>query len=90
MELTYSEKYRDLQSEVRAFIAKHGHLSPKPGGGRQKPSEKALVWQRCCWSTVTSHGASRGVRGIWPAARCAGAGRSSPRRSPRLDVYPAS
>ena len=46
MELTYSEKYRDLQSEVRAFIAKHGHLSPKPGGGRQKPSEKALVWQK--------------------------------------------
>ena len=46
MELTYSEKYRALQSEVRGFIAKHGHLSPKPGGGRQKPSRKALDWQK--------------------------------------------
>ena len=46
MDLTYSEKYRTLQSEVRAFIAKHGHLSPKPGGGRQKPSRKALDWQK--------------------------------------------
>jgi len=46
MELTYSDKYRTLQSEVRSFIAKHGHLSPKPGGGRQKPSQKALVWQK--------------------------------------------
>ena len=45
MDLTYSEKYRALQSEVRAFIARHGHLSPKPGGGRQKPSPKALEWQ---------------------------------------------
>ena len=31
---------------MRAFIAKHGHLSPKPGGGRQKPSRKALDWQK--------------------------------------------
>jgi alkylation response protein AidB-like acyl-CoA dehydrogenase len=46
MELTYSEKYLTLQSEVRAFIAKHGHRSPKPGGGRQKPSQKALDWQK--------------------------------------------
>ena len=46
MQLTYSEKYRCLQGEVRAFIAKHGHLSPLPGGGRQKPSRKALAWQR--------------------------------------------
>jgi alkylation response protein AidB-like acyl-CoA dehydrogenase len=46
MELTYSEKYRALQSEVRAFIARYGHLSPKPGGGRQKPSRKVLDWQR--------------------------------------------
>jgi alkylation response protein AidB-like acyl-CoA dehydrogenase len=46
MQLTYSEKYRRLQGEVRAFIAKHGHLSPRPGGGRQKPSSKALAWQR--------------------------------------------
>jgi alkylation response protein AidB-like acyl-CoA dehydrogenase len=46
MQLTYSDKYLALQREVRAFIAKHGHLSPKPGGGRQKPSPKALAWQK--------------------------------------------
>jgi alkylation response protein AidB-like acyl-CoA dehydrogenase len=46
MELSYSEKYRDLQREVRAFIARHGHLSPRPGGGRQRPSRKALDWQK--------------------------------------------
>src|ERR1700738_648156 len=46
MELTYSEKYRGLQQEVRAFIARYGHLSPKPGGGRQKPSQRALDWQK--------------------------------------------
>jgi alkylation response protein AidB-like acyl-CoA dehydrogenase len=46
MDLTYSAKYRALQSEVQAFIAKFGRLSPKSGGGRQKPSQKALDWQR--------------------------------------------
>lgn len=46
MNLTYSEKYLALQREVRAFAAKYGHLSPKPGGGRQKPSQKALDWQK--------------------------------------------
>jgi alkylation response protein AidB-like acyl-CoA dehydrogenase len=46
MELTYSEKYRALQRDVQAFVAEHRHLSPKPGGGRQKPSPKALVWQK--------------------------------------------
>ena len=46
MELAYSQHYRALQGEVRAFIAKYGHLSPKPGGGRQRPSQKALDWQR--------------------------------------------
>jgi alkylation response protein AidB-like acyl-CoA dehydrogenase len=46
MQLTFSEKYRDLQAHVRAFVAKHGHLSPKPGGGRQKPSQKTKDWQR--------------------------------------------
>ena len=46
MQLTYSEKYLALQGEVRAFIARHGHLSPKPGGGRQKPSPKVLAWQK--------------------------------------------
>jgi alkylation response protein AidB-like acyl-CoA dehydrogenase len=46
MQLAYSEKYRDLQREVRAFLARQGHLAPRPGGGRQKPSRKALDWQR--------------------------------------------
>src|SRR5262249_18502949 len=46
MELAYSQTYRTLQDEVRAFIAKHRQLSPKPGGGRQKPSQKALAWQK--------------------------------------------
>jgi alkylation response protein AidB-like acyl-CoA dehydrogenase len=46
MELTYSNKYRTLQKEVRQFIAKHGQISPLPGGGRQKPSRKALEWQK--------------------------------------------
>jgi alkylation response protein AidB-like acyl-CoA dehydrogenase len=46
MELTYSEKYRALQSEVRAFAQKNLHLSPRPGGGRQKPSRKTLDWQK--------------------------------------------
>lgn len=46
MELAYSDKYLALQREVRAFVAKHGHLSPKPGGGRQQPSAKALEWQK--------------------------------------------
>src|SRR5262249_60433500 len=46
MELAYAEKYRALQQEVRAFIAKYSHQSPKPGGGRQQPSQKALAWQK--------------------------------------------
>ena len=46
MDLTYSEKYVELREQVRSFVAKWGHLSPKPGGGRQKPSAKAKDWQR--------------------------------------------
>jgi alkylation response protein AidB-like acyl-CoA dehydrogenase len=46
MDLTYSEKYVALQQEVREFIAKHGHLAPPSGGGRVKPTAKALAWQR--------------------------------------------
>src|SRR5262249_5811116 len=46
MQLSYSQTYRVLQDEVRAFIATWGHLSPKPGGGRQRPSQKALEWQK--------------------------------------------
>ena len=75
MELTYSEKYRALQTEVRAFIARHGHLSPKPGGGRQKPSPKALDWQKL----LLEHGYfARNIPseygGFGLPARCPGAG----------------
>ena len=46
MDLTLSPKYRELQSQVRTFLEKHGPKSPKPGGGRQRPSQKALDWQK--------------------------------------------
>ena len=46
MDLTYSQTYLELQQQVRSFVAKWGHLSPKPGGGRQKPSQKAKDWQK--------------------------------------------
>ena len=91
MKLTYSEPYRVLQSEVRAFIAKHGHLSPKPGGGRQKPSRKALDWQKLLLEHgyfapqhsqgSTAASACRSMSWSWP---------SSPRRSPRPTSIPAS
>ena len=46
MDLTYSYRHRALQAELRAFAAECGHLSPKPGGGRRRPSAQALAWQR--------------------------------------------
>jgi alkylation response protein AidB-like acyl-CoA dehydrogenase len=46
MDLSLSEKHRALQEEVRAFIREHGHRSPKLGGGRKRPDQKALAWQR--------------------------------------------
>ena len=46
MDLTLSPKYRDLQAEVQAFVKTHGQKSPKSGGGRQKPSARALDWQK--------------------------------------------
>jgi alkylation response protein AidB-like acyl-CoA dehydrogenase len=46
MDLRLSDEYLALQAEVRAFIAKHGHLSPKVGGGRKKPDRKTLDWQK--------------------------------------------
>jgi alkylation response protein AidB-like acyl-CoA dehydrogenase len=46
MDLTLSPKYRELQSQVRGFLKEHGAKSPKPGGGRQRPSKKALDWQK--------------------------------------------
>jgi alkylation response protein AidB-like acyl-CoA dehydrogenase len=35
-----------LQSEIRAFIREHGDKSPKLGGGRKRPDQKALDWQK--------------------------------------------
>lgn len=46
MDLSYSEKYRALQAEVRAFLLAHGDSSPKSLGVRRKPDEKMLTWQR--------------------------------------------
>ena len=46
MDLTLSPKYRDLQAQVRAFLAAHMDKAPTPGGGRQRPSQKALDWQK--------------------------------------------
>ena len=46
MDLTLSEPYQALQAEIRAFVAQHGHLSPKVGGGRKRPDQKTLDWQK--------------------------------------------
>ena len=46
MDLTLSDKHRELQEEVRAFIREHGDRSPKLGGGRKRPDQKALDWQK--------------------------------------------
>ncbi len=46
MDLSYSETYRTLQSEVRAFIAEHKDASPKAVGVRRKPDAQMLAWQR--------------------------------------------
>ena len=46
MDLTLSPPYQALQAEIRAFVAKYGHLSPKVGGGRKRPDQKTLDWQK--------------------------------------------
>jgi alkylation response protein AidB-like acyl-CoA dehydrogenase len=46
MDLTYSEKHRALQAEIREFARSHGSLSPASGGGRKRPDRKTLDWQR--------------------------------------------
>jgi alkylation response protein AidB-like acyl-CoA dehydrogenase len=46
MDLSLSEQHRELQSQVRAFIRDHGHKSPKVGGGRKRPDQKTLDWQK--------------------------------------------
>ena len=52
MDLSLSEEYQALQAEIRAFIATHGHKSPKVGGGRKRPDQKTLDWQK----TLLEHG----------------------------------
>lgn len=46
MDLTLSEPYRILQAEIRDFIRRHGDKSPKVGGGRKRPDQKSLDWQK--------------------------------------------
>jgi len=46
MDLSLSEEYQALQAEIRAFIAQHGDKSPKVGGGRKRPDQKTLDWQK--------------------------------------------
>ena len=46
MDLALSEPYRALQAEIRDFVAQYGHLSPKVGGGRKRPDQKTLDWQK--------------------------------------------
>jgi alkylation response protein AidB-like acyl-CoA dehydrogenase len=46
MDLTLSEPYRVLQAEIRDFIRQHGDKSPKVGGGRKRPDQKTLDWQK--------------------------------------------
>ncbi len=45
MDLSYCEHHLALREEVRGFISKHGAASPKTGGGRKRPDQKALDWQ---------------------------------------------
>ncbi len=46
MDLNFSEHHRALQAEVREFARVHGHKSPKLGGGRKRPDQKTLDWQK--------------------------------------------
>ena len=46
MDLTLSEPYQALQAEIRNFVRQYGHLSPKVGGGRKRPDQKTLDWQK--------------------------------------------
>jgi alkylation response protein AidB-like acyl-CoA dehydrogenase len=46
MDLRLSPRHEALQNEVRAFIRQHGHRSPKLGGGRKRPDQKTLDWQK--------------------------------------------
>jgi hypothetical protein len=46
MDLTLSGPYQALQAEVRDFIRQHGDKSPKVGGGRKRPDQEKLDWQK--------------------------------------------
>lgn len=46
MSSNLAQKYVDLQSEVRAFIAKYRDKSPPAGGGRKRPDDQTRAWQR--------------------------------------------
>jgi alkylation response protein AidB-like acyl-CoA dehydrogenase len=46
MDLTLSEPYQALQAEIRDFIGRYGDKSPKVGGGRKRPDQKTLDWQK--------------------------------------------
>jgi alkylation response protein AidB-like acyl-CoA dehydrogenase len=46
MDLTLSKAQQQLLSELRTFIAREGRHSPQVGGGRKKPSQRVLDWQR--------------------------------------------
>lgn len=46
MDLSYSKKHQKLQKEIRSFVEEYRHLSPRYGGGRKKPSQKELNWQK--------------------------------------------
>ena len=45
MNMKLPDRYLALRSEVRAFIATHGHLSPPAGGGRKRPDAQTRAWQ---------------------------------------------
>ena len=46
MDLSLSEHYQALQAEIRDFARVHGDKSPKVGGGRTRPDQKTLDWQK--------------------------------------------
>jgi alkylation response protein AidB-like acyl-CoA dehydrogenase len=46
MDLTLSEPYQVLQAEIGEFIRRFGDKSPKVGGGRKRPDQKTLDWQK--------------------------------------------
>ncbi len=46
MDLDFSDAHNALREDVRAFIKDYGHLSPKTGGGRTRPNQAQLDWQK--------------------------------------------